>query len=269
VKKTFFLFGMVGFVFYFLVKVSGFVFAEIQVNIPNDPDNFKYGACNNKGFQCSGGTVINGVIPNVTTELCDTGWTPVCFYDPEGNYDVTVPMCSCRKLQVEENNPATYTSSNTCICESGSVKTNECDSGMVPTCNTSDYTVGVGTANCLCLTEEVSQQQQQLQNPDNSEELSSLNSNLCVETALGCVPYTTEGFTVWLLKILFGISGGIAFLLMVYGFILMATSAGDEKKVQGAKETITSAITGLLVSIFALFIFRLIAIDILQIPGIG
>jgi len=91
----------------------------------------------------------------------------------------------------------------------------------------------------------------------------------CVETALGCVPYTTEGFTVWLLKILFGISGGIAFLLMVYGFILMATSAGDEKKVQGAKETITSAITGLLVSIFALFIFRLIAIDILQIPGIG
>jgi hypothetical protein len=91
----------------------------------------------------------------------------------------------------------------------------------------------------------------------------------CTETALGCVPYTVNGFATWFLKILFGIAGGIAFLLMIYGFILMATSSGDEKKLQGAKETITSAITGLLVSIFALFIFRLIAVDILHIPGIN
>lgn len=91
----------------------------------------------------------------------------------------------------------------------------------------------------------------------------------CVDTALGCVPYTVEGFSTWLLQILFGIAGGIAFLLMIYGFILMATSSGDEKKVQGAKETITSAITGLLISIFALFLFRLIAVDILKIPGIS
>jgi hypothetical protein len=91
----------------------------------------------------------------------------------------------------------------------------------------------------------------------------------CTETALGCVPYTINGFATWLLKILFGIAGGIAFLLMIYGFILMATSSGDEKKLQGAKETVTSALTGLLVSIFALFIFRLIAVNILQIPGIN
>jgi len=91
----------------------------------------------------------------------------------------------------------------------------------------------------------------------------------CTETALGCVPYTIGGFSTWLLQILFGIAGGIAFLLMIYGFILIATSSGDEKKVQGAKETITSAITGLLVSIFALFLFRLIAVNILKIPGIN
>ena len=110
----------------------------------------------------------------------------------------------------------------------------------------------------------------------NTGNLGTADSSLCeggggtgIQTALGCVPYTTEGFVSWLLQILFGISGGIAFLLMVYGFILMATSSGDEKKVQGAKETITSAITGLLVSIFALFIFRLIAVNILRIPGLG
>ena len=69
----------------------------------------------------------------------------------------------------------------------------------------------------------------------------------------------------------FYLSFGIAeeFLLMIYGFILMGTSQGDPKKVEGAKETVTSAITGLLVCIFAIFILRLIAIDILHIPGIN
>lgn len=88
-----------------------------------------------------------------------------------------------------------------------------------------------------------------------------------ISTALGCIPFEAKAFSAWLIGILFGISGGIALLLMVYGFILVATSSGDEKKLQGAKETITSAITGLLVSIFALLIFRLIAVNILHIPG--
>jgi hypothetical protein len=91
----------------------------------------------------------------------------------------------------------------------------------------------------------------------------------CINTALGCIPPDIDKFAPWFLQIIFGIAGGIAFLLMVYGFILMATSSGDEKKLQGAKETVTSAITGLLVSIFALFLFRLVAVDILKIPGIN
>jgi len=90
-----------------------------------------------------------------------------------------------------------------------------------------------------------------------------------IETALGCFPMTVNGFVGWILPLIFGIAGGIAFILMVFGFIMVATSGGDEKKLQGAKETITSAITGLLVSIFALFILRLVAVNILHIPGLG
>lgn len=101
-----------------------------------------------------------------------------------------------------------------------------------------------------------------------SEEPADPN-NPQVYTALGCIPVKIDKFVEWLLPTLFGIAGGISFLLMVYGFILVSTSAGDEKKVQGAKETITSAVTGLLVSIFALFILRLIAINILKIPGLN
>ena len=88
-----------------------------------------------------------------------------------------------------------------------------------------------------------------------------------VNTALGCVPVQIEAFMVWLLPKLFGVAGGLSFLLMVYGFIETAMSGGDPKKAEAAKERITSAITGLLVSVFALFLLRLIAIDILQIPG--
>jgi len=90
-----------------------------------------------------------------------------------------------------------------------------------------------------------------------------------VNTALGCIPVQMDQFIAWLLPILFSIAGGIAFLLMVYGFILMTMSNGDPKAVQGAKETVTSAIVGLLISIFAIFIFRLVALDILKIPGIS
>lgn len=93
------------------------------------------------------------------------------------------------------------------------------------------------------------------------------NGDQGVTTALGCIPIGSGNFTTWILQYLFGIAGGIAFLLMVYGFILVATSGGDEKKVAGAKETITSAIVGLLVCIFSVFILRLVAVNILNIPG--
>lgn len=94
-------------------------------------------------------------------------------------------------------------------------------------------------------------------------------STTSINTALGCIPVEMNSFVPWLLSWLFGVAGGIAFLLMSYGFILIATSAGDEKKVQGARETITSAVIGLLVCIFAIFILRLVAVNILQIPGIN
>ncbi len=73
----------------------------------------------------------------------------------------------------------------------------------------------------------------------------------------------------WLLGWLLGVGGGISLLLMIYGFFLMTTSAGDPKAVQGAQETITSAIMGLLVSTFSLFLLRLIMLKILVIPGVN
>lgn len=93
-------------------------------------------------------------------------------------------------------------------------------------------------------------------------------NNVRVNTALGCIPVELNKLIGWALPFVLGIGGGIAFLLMIYGFILWATSEGDPKKIAGAQETVTSAIKGLLVCIFGLFILRLIALDILMIPGL-
>jgi len=90
-----------------------------------------------------------------------------------------------------------------------------------------------------------------------------------VKTALGCIPVKMDDFAVWLLPWVFGIAGGIAFLLMVAGFIQIAAAKGDPKAMQASKEMIGSALTGLLVCIFAIFILRLIAVDILRIPGMN
>jgi hypothetical protein len=90
-----------------------------------------------------------------------------------------------------------------------------------------------------------------------------------INTALGCIPVRMTHFVGWLLPYLFGIAGGIAFLKMVSGFIAIATSDGDAKAVAAAQEEVTSAIIGLLVVIFALFILKLVAIDILKIPGLS
>ena len=45
---------------------------------------------------------------------------------------------------------------------------------------------------------------------------------------------------------------------------MIVISAGDPEKMQAGKEMITSAVSGLLIIIFAVFILRVIGVDILQ-----
>jgi len=96
--------------------------------------------------------------------------------------------------------------------------------------------------------------------------LDSINPE--VMTAIGCIPVSIGGFISWIIPNLMGVVGGISFLIMVYGFIMIATSEGDPKKAQAAKETITAAITGLILSIFAIFLVRLIMLYVLRLPGV-
>lgn len=92
---------------------------------------------------------------------------------------------------------------------------------------------------------------------------------LCTKIDTGLITFNTD--PAGLIKSLFGLilslAGGIALLLIIYSGYRLMTSQGDPEKVKGAKETITSAIVGLLFIIFSFVILEIIGINILNIPG--
>lgn len=86
-------------------------------------------------------------------------------------------------------------------------------------------------------------------------------------TALGCLPYSYQPFVTTILRFLIGISGGISLIVMLTGVFRLMTSGGDSKQVQSGRELFSSGVAGLLVVIFAVTLLRLVAADILKLPG--
>lgn len=91
-----------------------------------------------------------------------------------------------------------------------------------------------------------------------------------INTAVGCIPINdTNAFISFILKWAIGIGGGIAFMLiLVSGFQIM-TSSGNPEKLQAGKELMTSAIAGLIMLIFSVFILKVIGVDILGLNKFG
>jgi hypothetical protein len=90
-----------------------------------------------------------------------------------------------------------------------------------------------------------------------------------LKTALGCIPIqNTNEFAGWFLRWAIGIAGGVAFLLMVWGGFQIMTASGNLEQVQHGRETITSAVAGLIFIIFSVFLLQLIGVQILGIPGL-
>lgn len=88
-----------------------------------------------------------------------------------------------------------------------------------------------------------------------------------VKTAIGCIPTDPEALVAFILQFAIGIGGGIALLLIVWGAFQIITSGGTPEKLNNGKEIIVSAVSGLLMIIFSIFLLGFIGVDILQIPG--
>ncbi len=90
-----------------------------------------------------------------------------------------------------------------------------------------------------------------------------------VDTAIGCIPVSdTNSFMGWILGWSIGVGGGIAFLLIAYASIMVMTSQGDPARLKAGQELLTSAISGLIMLIFSVFILKFIGIDILGLDSL-
>lgn len=88
----------------------------------------------------------------------------------------------------------------------------------------------------------------------------------CLDTAIGCIDIRDPtGLVTSIMGLAIGIAGGIAFLLMIVGTIQALSSSGNPEKISAGQQMITSAIAGLLLIVFAVFILRVIGKDILGI----
>lgn len=86
-------------------------------------------------------------------------------------------------------------------------------------------------------------------------------------TAIGCIPTNPTAFIAKILTFGIGIGGGIAFILILFGGFQILTSAGNPEHLNAGRELIGSAISGLLLIIFSVFLLKLIGVDILGLPG--
>lgn len=94
-------------------------------------------------------------------------------------------------------------------------------------------------------------------------------SSLEIDTAIGCIPTANMNlFIAFILRWAIGIGGGIAFLLIVFAGFQIMTSAGNPERLKAGQELLTSAIAGLILLIFSVFILKIIGVDILKLPGL-
>ena len=94
----------------------------------------------------------------------------------------------------------------------------------------------------------------------------SKNGKQGISTALGCIVVEGTDFVTTLLNFVIGIAGGIAMLLIIFGGFQILTSAGNPERLNEGKELVSSALTGLLMIVFSVFLLRVIGMQILGIP---
>jgi hypothetical protein len=89
------------------------------------------------------------------------------------------------------------------------------------------------------------------------------------DTAVGPISTDAAGFVQSIFKIVLGLAGGIALILIIVSGYRYMASQGNPEAVKAATEQLTSAIIGLLFIIFSFVILQMVGVDILQIPGFG
>ncbi len=93
----------------------------------------------------------------------------------------------------------------------------------------------------------------------------------CIRTDLGSFQQEGAAASVIqrLLQIIFSTIGGFAFLFLLYGSFIIATSQNNPERLNYGKRIIYGAIVGVIFSLSSVFIINLLASGVLKIPGFG
>jgi len=136
--------------------------------------------------------------------------------------------------------------------------------------NTTTCTAGVNQYCCASAGDCTNLQSGSATLPGGKQDPTAQCGGTGINTAIGCIPFTdTTDFVGHIFQFAIGIGGGIAFLLIVYSGFLIMTSTGNPERLQQGKELMTSAISGLILLIFSVFVLKLLGVNILKLPGFG
>lgn len=169
---------------------------------------------------------------------------------------LTLTLSGATKVSAQSSGRGTYG----CIviggvCLNDPIK-NHCSSGFKPgDCSLFPIASCTGTRECVTAGAK----------PDipEADRMVQCEGKEAINTAIGCIPIDQKGLTEFLLKWGVGLAGGVSIGLSVYAGIIIMTSNGDPKKLQGGKELLTASIAGAALVVFSAFILRILGVDIL------
>lgn len=89
-------------------------------------------------------------------------------------------------------------------------------------------------------------------------------------TMVGCISTKPAEFTTFLInKLIVPIVGGIAFLYLLYGAGIVATSQTEPEKLNYGKRIIYGAIIGLIFVLLSTFFIKFVTVDVFNLPEFG
>lgn len=92
----------------------------------------------------------------------------------------------------------------------------------------------------------------------------------CLTTGSGSFQEGGAGNVVQsLLRIIFSIVGGVAFLYLIFGAFVIASSQNEPERMNYGRRVVYGAIVGLIFSLTSVLLVNLIAGQVLKIPGFG
>lgn len=258
------IFTVLSFLFLLLGLVTP---AEIYSQCDNGGNIVRYTSCEQANYNCEEQVEVLNIRADQVEEYkehCENTYTSAC------TEIIQLPgisgfflYCYNRKYQPNPTSPPPecgYLGQPCCLDMEGKYY---CLSGQ----GGPKVTGGTG---CMCTVEEPTVAATPFPTPitRDSEPDITCDSGNGVQTGLGCIPTDPTSLIKWALPYFLGLGGLIAFSLIIFSGIRTLTSAGNPEVVQGAKETITSTVAGLLFIILSLFLLRLIGVDILKLPGL-